>query len=213
MIYYTWKFSEKYKKDEKMTEKKTIIVATGNANKLREIAEIFPDYHFISQKEAGFLGDVEETGKTFAENALLKAQAVANFLNLPALADDSGICVDALGGAPGIYSARYAGEHGDDKKNRDLLLENLKEKTDRSAHFCSAIALCYPDGTHYIAEGKTYGKILFSEEGTGGFGYDCIFKSDDLDKSFGVATAEEKNSVSHRFRALVALKEMLGGKL
>ncbi len=196
-----------------MTEKKTIIVATGNANKLREIAEIFPDYHFISQKEAGFLGDVEETGKTFAENALLKAQAVASFLNLPALADDSGICVDALGGAPGIYSARYAGEHGDDKKNRDLLLENLKEKTDRSAHFCSAIALCYPDGTHYIAEGKTYGKILFSEEGTGGFGYDCIFKSDDLDKSFGVATAEEKNSVSHRFRALVALKEMLGGKL
>lgn len=194
-------------------EKKTIIVATGNVHKLREISEIFPDYTFISQKQAGFLGEVEETGKTFAENALLKAKAVCEYLGLPALADDSGICVDALDGEPGVYSARYAGEHGDDKKNRDLLLENLKDKENRNAYFCSSIALCYPDGTHYIAEGKTFGEILFNEEGTGGFGYDCIFKSLDLNKSFGLATAEEKNAVSHRFRALIALKEMLGGKL
>lgn len=194
-------------------ERKTIIVATGNAHKLREIAEIFPDYQFLSQKQAGFVGEVDETGKTFQENALLKAKAVAEFLGLPALADDSGICVDALNGAPGIYSARFAGEHGDDKKNRDLLLEKMKDEQNRTAYFCSAIALCYPDGTHYIAEGKTYGKILREEVGNGGFGYDCIFESDDLNKSFGVATAEEKNSVSHRFRALIALKEMLGGKL
>ena len=194
-------------------QKKTIVVATGNAYKLREIAEIFPDYRFVSQKEAGFLGEVEETGVTFSENALLKAQAVAKALSIPALADDSGICVDALGGAPGVYSARYAGEHGDDQKNRDLLLENLKGETNRRAYFCSAIALCYPDGTHYITEGKTYGEILLQEEGTGGFGYDCIFKNEDLNKSFGLATPEEKNAVSHRYRALVALKELLGGKL
>ena len=192
---------------------KTIVVATGNAHKLREIAEIFPEYQFISQKQAGFSEEVDETGKTFSENALLKAEAVAKALSCPALADDSGICVNALSGAPGVYSARYAGEHGDDKKNRDLLLKNLEGASDRSAYFCSAVALCYPDGTHYIAAGKTVGSILFGEEGEGGFGYDCIFKSDDLQKSFGLATPEEKNAVSHRFRALQTLKEMLGGKL
>ena len=190
-------------------EKKTIVVATGNAHKLREIAEIFPEYDFVTQKQAGFLEEVEETGKTFAENAFIKAMAEAKELNLPTIADDSGICVNALLGAPGVYSARYAGEHGDDKKNRDLLLENLKGVADRSAYFCSAIVLCYPDGTHYTAEGYTYGTILFEEEGTGGFGYDCIFKSDDLGKSFGLATAEEKNAVSHRFRALQKLKELI----
>ena len=123
------------------------------------------------------------------------------------IADDSGICVDALGGAPGVYSARYCGYHGDDKKNRDLLLENMKNESNRKAHFTSAIALVYPNGKEVVVEGKTYGKILYKEEGDGGFGYDPIFESDDLKKSFGVATAEEKNAVSHRFRALQALRE------
>jgi XTP/dITP diphosphohydrolase len=119
-----------------------------------------------------------------------------------ALADDSGICVNALNGAPGVYSARYGGEHGNDKKNRDLLLKNMQGVTDRTAYFKSAVALVYPDGKELVAEGKTYGKILTEEVGNGGFGYDCIFENDDLNKSFGLATAEEKNSVSHRFRAL-----------
>lgn len=195
------------------TKRETVVVATGNAHKLREIAEIFPDYDFVSQKEAGFFEDAEETGETFAENALIKARAAATALRRPVLADDSGLCVNALGGKPGVYSARYSGEHGNDEKNRKLLLKNLSGVEDRTAYFCSAVALAYPDGRYYIAEGKTYGKILQKEEGTGGFGYDSVFESDDLKKSFGLATAEEKNAVSHRFRALQALKNALGGKL
>lgn len=188
-------------------EKQKLVVATGNAHKLREIAEIFTEYEVVSQKQMGFDEDVEETGTTFAENALIKARAAAKALSCMALADDSGICVDALGGAPGVYSARYCGYHGDDKKNRDLLLENMKNESNRKAHFTSAIALVYPNGKEVVVEGKTYGKILYKEEGDGGFGYDPIFESDDLKKSFGVATAEEKNAVSHRFRALQALRE------
>ncbi len=202
---------EKLLTEDSMKSKKTVVVATGNKHKLREISEIFPDIQFLSQKEAGFLEEVEETGETFAENAYLKAYAVAKALGVPALADDSGICVNALGGAPGVHSARFCGYHGDDKKNRDLLKEKLQGETDRSAYFCSAIVLCYPDGSSVLAEGKTYGKILLEEEGTGGFGYDCIFYSNELEKSFGVASAEEKNAVSHRFKALCALKEKLGG--
>ncbi|MBO5411930.1 MAG: RdgB/HAM1 family non-canonical purine NTP pyrophosphatase [Clostridia bacterium] len=190
-------------------QKEKLVVATGNAHKLREIAEIFTEYEVVSQKQMGFNEDVEETGTTFAENALIKARAAANALNLPALADDSGLCVDALNGAPGVYSARYCGKHGDDKANRDLLLKNLKDVDNRRAHFTSAIALVYPDGKEIVVEGKTYGNILTEEQGDGGFGYDCIFESEDLRKSFGLATAEEKNSVSHRFRGLQALRERL----
>ncbi len=183
-------------------EKERLVVASGNKHKLREIAEIFTDYEIVSQKEMGFDEDVEETGMTFLENALIKARAAAKALGLPALADDSGICVVALGGAPGVYSARYCGYHGNDKENRDLLLKNMQGVEDRTAYFESAIALVYPNGKELVASGRTYGKILFEEQGDGGFGYDCIFESDDLGKSFGLATAEEKNSVSHRFRAL-----------
>ena len=126
-------------------------------------------------------------------------------MNCLALADDSGICVEALDGAPGIYSARYAGEHGNDKKNRDFLLKNLQGKSNRRAYFISAVALVYPDGKEIVAEGRTYGNILHEEVGENGFGYDCLFESEDLGKSFGVASADEKNAVSHRFRALQSL--------
>ena len=187
-------------------EKTKLVVATGNAHKLREIAEIFTDYEVVSQKQMGFDEDVEETGTTFAENALIKARAASKALRCIALADDSGLCVDALGGAPGVYSARYCGRHGDDKANRDLLLKNMQNITDRRAHFTSAIALVYPDGKEIVVEGHTYGQILREERGEGGFGYDCLFESDDLHKSFGLATAEEKNAVSHRFRGLQALR-------
>ena len=160
--------------------KEKLVVATGNAHKLREIAEIFTEYEVISQKQAGFDEDVEETGTTFEENALIKARAASKALGVVALADDSGICVNALGGAPGVYSARYCGWHADDKSNRDLLLKNLQGETDRTAYFESAIALVYPDGKELVAHGRTYGKILTEERGDGGFGYDCIFESDDL---------------------------------
>ena len=193
--------------------KKQIVVATGNKNKLREFSQLFPDYEVISQKQAGFDEDVEETGATFAENALIKARAAAAALRLPALADDSGICVVALGGAPGVYSARYCGHHGDDKANRDLLLQKLAGVTERQAYFQSAVVLVLPDGREFVAEGKTFGKILLEEQGEGGFGYDCIFESDDLGKSFGLATAEEKNAVSHRYRALEALRKQVEGIL
>lgn len=190
----------------------TLVVATGNKHKLREIQAIFKDVRVVSAREAGYLGDPEETGATFEENAIIKARAAAEALNLPALADDSGLCVAALGGAPGIYSARYAGGHGDDKKNREKLLAELGDEKNRAAYFRSAAALCFPQsmgGKTVTATGDTHGRILTREEGENGFGYDCLFYSDDLCKSFGVASAEEKNAVSHRFRALTALKEKL----
>ncbi len=186
-------------------KKTKLVVATGNAHKLKEIAEIFTQFEVFSQKQAGFSADVEETGKTFLENALIKARAASNALGCIALADDSGLCVNALDGAPGVFSARYAGGHGNDKENRLLLLKNLQGVKDRSAYFQCAVALVFPDGTELCAEGKTHGEILTEEVGEGGFGYDPIFQSVDLQKSFGVATAGEKNSVSHRFRALTNL--------
>ncbi len=188
-----------------MENKQRLVVASGNAHKLREIAEIFTQFEVVSQKELGFLDEVEETGETFMENALIKARAAAKALQLPVLADDSGLCVDALDGAPGVYSARYSGGHGDDKANRALLLKNMKGKENRRAHFTSALALVYPDGRELTAEGYTYGDILEEEQGTGGFGYDPLFMSEDLGKTFGLATAEEKNSVSHRGRSLKIL--------
>lgn len=194
-----------------LIRKQQLVVATGNAHKLREIAEIFSDFEVRSQKEMGFCEEVEETGVTFIENAIIKASAASKALGLPALADDSGLCVKALQGAPGVYSARYSGEHGNDKANRDLLLKNLEGVEDRNAYFSCAVALVFPDGKILTAEGRTHGKILFEEVGEGGFGYDCIFESDDLKKSFGVATAEEKNTVSHRFRALESLRAQWKG--
>lgn len=184
-----------------------IVVASGNKGKLREIAEIFKGYEIVSMQAAGFSGDIEENGSTFEENALIKARAVCKALGAAALADDSGLCVAALGGAPGVYSARYSG--GDDADNRALLLKNLSGAADRRAHFACAVALVFPDGREVTAEGRTEGEILPSERGTGGFGYDSLFYSYDLKKSFGEASDEEKNSVSHRARALAALDAKL----
>ena len=195
-----------------LTVKKRLVVASGNAHKLREIAEIFPHFEVVSQKQMGFDEDVEETGATFMENALIKARAASKALGLPTLADDSGLCVDALNGAPGVFSARYSGGHDNNQENRNLLLSNMQGIENRSAHFTCAVALVYPDGRELTAEGHTYGTILHEEVGVGGFGYDCIFYSDDLQKSFGVATSDEKNTVSHRFRALQALLSKLQGQ-
>ena len=184
-----------------------LVAATANSHKLREIAEILDSYEVVSEREAGFVGEVEETGETFLENAILKARAVCEATGLPAIGDDSGLCVDALGGAPGVYSARYSG--GGDAENRALLLKNLEGVENRRAHFCCAIALCFPDGRLLTAEGRTFGTILLEARGTGGFGYDPVFLSDDLGVSFAEAKEEQKNAVSHRGRALRRLAEQL----
>ncbi len=189
-------------------DKQVIVVATGNKGKLREIAEILSDYKIVGAKELGFCNEIEETGNSFYENALIKAKTVSTALNVPALADDSGLCVDALGGAPGIYSARYAG-NGGDEANIDKLLEEMKDKKDRSASFKSCVLVYYPNGKVVFAEGETRGKILTERVGKGGFGYDSVFFSKDLNKSFGSALPEEKNSVSHRGRALTAIRSKL----
>lgn len=189
---------------------KTIIAATGNKGKLKEIREILKGkYEVKSMSEVGFDGVVVEDGTTFFENALKKAKTVSEALNADVLADDSGLCVEALGGAPGIYSARYSGSHGDDKANREKLLEVLKGVENRKAKFAASVVLYRKDGTYIRGDGETSGKIAFLEEGNGGFGYDPIFISDDLGKSFGLASAEEKNAVSHRKRALIDLEGRL----
>ena len=186
---------------------KTYILASKNAHKAKEIKDILgDDFHIMTQTEAG-AGDIEvvEDGKTFEENAIKKAQAIMQATGKPTIADDSGLCVDALGGAPGIYSARYSGEHGNDAANRAKLLKELAGKDDRSAKFVCAVALYKTDGEVIKGLGETHGKIALKEEGTNGFGYDTLFISDDLGKSFGVATSGEKNSISHRKRALIDL--------
>ena len=155
--------------------------------------------------------EIEETGTTFLENALIKAETISKYLkhhnlNYDVLADDSGLCCEALDLNPGVHSARYAGEHGNDKQNRDKLIKDLEGK-DTSAYFMCVIVLYHIDGTYQYFEGKTHGKIINEETGDPSFGYDCIFLSDDLGITFGEATSDEKNKVSHRFRALLKLKE------
>lgn len=189
-----------------------IVAATGNPHKLREIREILAGMEIVSEAEAGFTDEIEETGKTFTGNALLKARAVAAATGLPALADDSGLCVEALGDAPGVYSARYAAlfaPAGWTAGNRALLLRNLEGETNRRAYFACAVALVFPDGREVTAEGRSYGEILYAPRGEGGFGYDPLFYSEELKKSFAEAGEEEKNGVSHRGRALRALLEKL----
>ena len=188
-----------------------IIVASKNSGKIREIGEIFKDkFEIVPMKDVGFDEDIEETGNTFFENSYIKASYIAKKINENVLADDSGLCVDFLNGAPGVFSARYGGEHGNDKDNIKKLLKELEGVEERNAKFCSSVVLFKKDGTHLEGFGETFGRILYKEEGTHGFGYDPIFYSYDLQKSFGLATEEEKNSVSHRYRALVDLYKKLG---
>lgn len=185
-----------------------ILVATNNQHKLKEMREILGEkLELVSLKEAGISVDVEENGSTFEENSLIKARTVCSLTGLPTLADDTGLVVAALNGAPGVYSARYAGIAHNDKANREKLLKELSnvpyEK--RTAYFETVISIVYPDGKEITASGKVSGRILFEEEGSDGFGYDSIFYSDELKKSFGTATSSEKNSVSHRSRALKSI--------
>ena len=187
-----------------------IIAATGNANKVKEFKEILgPEYDIKSLKDIGLAIDVVEDADTFYGNALIKAKAISEATGKIALADDSGLIVDALGGAPGVYSARYGGEDGNDVLNRAKLLKEMEGVENRSARFHASIVLYYPDGKIIHTEGNTEGRILFKETGNNGFGYDCLFYSLDLEESFGTADSQAKNAVSHRGRALEALVKKL----
>lgn len=188
-----------------------LAIATNNQHKLQEIRAILGDSfeELLSLKDLGIDVDVEETGTTLEENALIKARAILALSGIATLADDTGLMVDALNGAPGVYSARYAGEEHNDAKNRALLLKNLNGVKDRSAHFATVIALCYPNGKTLTASGRVNGEILLSERGTEGFGYDSLFFSTELGKTFAEATQAEKDSVSHRGRALRAMLELV----
>ena len=185
-----------------MAEK--FVLATHNAGKLREMGDILRGLgvEVVSPADVGCHVEVEETGITFAENAMLKARAVCAASGLPAIADDSGLCVDALGGAPGVYSARYGGEGLDDAGRYRLLLSNLRGQPTRAAHFACAIACAFPNGDTLTAEGRCDGTIAYAPMGEGGFGYDPVFFVPELKKTFGQLTAEEKSAISHRGRAL-----------
>lgn len=188
-----------------------IIVATKNENKIREISEMLSPLGFevISQTNAGIDIDVEETGDTFLKNALIKARAVSLVCDDYVLADDSGLCVDALDGKPGVYSARYAGEGATDLEKIEKLLNELCDETNRSAKFVTSMAFITPEGKEITTSGEVCGRILKEPSGDNGFGYDPIFYSDELEKTFAEATPDEKNSVSHRGRALKALYNIL----
>ena len=185
-----------------------LIIASNNAHKLVEIKAILGDYfdEVLSLREAGIDHDTVEDGTTFMENALKKAREIAEISGCCALADDSGISVDALDGAPGIYSARFSGIHGDDKANNRLLLEKLEGSDDRKAHYTCAIALVRPDGSAVTAEGYLHGEIGFEEVGENGFGYDPLFILPERGCTTAQISSEEKNAISHR---AVALKELV----
>ena len=187
------------------------VLASNNAHKLTEVREILgPEgWEILSQREAGIAVDPEETGETFEENALIKARAACAASGLPAIADDSGLTVKTLGGAPGVRSARYGGPGLSDRERYGLLLENMRGAEDRSAAFVCCIACVFPDGTELTAEGRCEGTILTEPEGDGGFGYDPVFFSADRQRSMGVMTHEEKNGISHRGRALRAMSSLL----
>ena len=187
------------------------VLATHNPGKLKEMGAILARFgvEVVSPKDLGLTVDVEETGTTFAENAMLKAKAICAAAQLPAIADDSGLCVDALNGGPGVYSARYGGDGLDDRGRYMLLLNNMRGQTTRAAHFACAIACAFPNGDTLTAEGRCDGTIAFAPMGEGGFGYDPVFFVPEKAKTFGQLTAEEKSAISHRGRAL----ESFVGKL
>ena len=186
------------------------VLASHNKHKIGELQAILakhiPDIEILSLSDVGLEGEIVEDGATFEENALIKASFAARsgFLGL---GDDSGLCVTALGGAPGIYSARYSGEDADDKKNNEKLLSELGGKSDRSAKFVCCIACVFPDGRKLTVRGETHGIILESADGEGGFGYDPLFYVPELGKTYALMGAEEKNAISHRGRAIERLAD------
>ena len=194
-----------------------IVLASRNKKKISELQTLLSQYiegiEIISLDDVGIHGEIEEDGETFEANALIKARVAASSGYI-GVGDDSGLEVDALDGAPGVYSARYAGDHGDDEANNDLLLKNLEDKTDRSARFVCALACVVPDGSEPISVfGTAEGVILSEYRGEGGFGYDPLFWFPSLGKTFGELSAEEKNKISHRSNAIRLFAEALRGRI
>ncbi len=182
-----------------------LIIASNNAHKISELKSILSDRfdEILSVKDAGIDVEPEETGVTFEENSLIKAQCVKNLKNdCAVIADDSGLMVDALDGAPGVYSARFAGECCNDEANNSKLLALMDGVTDRSAKYVAVVTLIDKDGKIYTGKGEVKGVILNEYQGKGGFGYDPLFLCNELNKTFAEVTADEKNSVSHRARAI-----------
>lgn len=191
------------------------VLASHNPGKLKEMQAILGglEVEVVLPSELGLSVDVEETGSTFGENALLKAKAVCAASGLPAIADDSGLCVDALNGAPGVYTARYGGPGLDDEGRYRLLLQNLHGLSPRTCHFETAIACAFPDGTVLTAQGRCDGTVAYAPMGTDGFGYDPIFWVPGLKKTFAQLNAQEKNAISHRGQALRAFARVLENAL
>ena len=187
------------------------VLASHNRKKLAEMQEILGELgvEVVLQSDVGLDLEPEENGTTFAENAAIKAMAVMQASGLPAIADDSGLCVDALNGAPGVYSARYGGPELDDAGRYRLLLENLRGQTPRTAKFVSVITCCFPNGDVITARGECPGTIAFAPMGEGGFGYDPVFFIPGLKKTFAQLSAQEKNAISHRGRALALFQQKL----
>lgn len=191
-----------------------LVIASNNAHKVKEIKNILGDKFgkIYTLRDLGINVDVEENGRTFYENALKKAKAISDIAHMAAIADDSGLEVDSLGGAPGLYSARYAGLHGDDNANNKQLLDNLKNKESRRANFICTVVLYLPDGDIISAEGKSYGTIIDAPRGENGFGYDPLFLSDEYSLTYAELSQDQKNSISHRAKALNTLAQILNEK-
>jgi XTP/dITP diphosphohydrolase len=196
-----------------------LVLATANPGKLVELDRILAasgaGAELVSLREFPGAPDVSETGATFAENALLKARAIAAFTGLPAVADDSGLCVDALNGMPGILSARWAGRHGDDEANLALVLAQLTDVPDdrRGAHFACTAALVLPSGAEHVTEGTVHGRLIDAPRGSNGFGYDPIFVPDGYAQTTAELDPAQKDSISHRGRALRALAPVIAAAL
>lgn len=191
---------------------KKLILSTGNANKLKEIKEILSgmDFEVVSKDEIGYSDiDVEETESDLAGNAIKKAKAIWDKTGEIVMADDTGLFVDVLGGEPGVYSARYAGENSDDSQNREKLLRELQGKNDRKAKFITSIAIILADGSVEVIEGECAGEISEKERGSRGFGYDSVFIPEGYDATFAELSSDIKNSISHRAKAIAKLKERL----
>lgn len=190
-----------------VSEKITLVLATSNPGKTRELMAILKDFPVLIKNLSDFgpIPSIVEDGETFDDNAYKKASLTARYLGFAAMADDSGLCVDALDGAPGVYSARYAGEDAGDAANNAKLLENMAEIADRSASFKCVISIAVPTGQALTYEGSCEGEILEAPRGDGGFGYDPLFYSKELGKTFAEASMEEKARVSHRGRALAEI--------
>ena len=188
-----------------------LVLATRNAKKLAELDRLLAgaglDVQILGSDAFSELPEIEETGSTFAENSLIKARAVSTHTGLIAIADDSGLCVDALDGQPGIYSARWAGQGATDESNLDLVLEQIRdiEPARRTAHFACAAALVLPSGEEYVVQGQVNGVLLTQRRGVGGFGYDPIFLPDGFDITTAEMTSEQKDAISHRGQAMRAL--------